>query len=271
MIDFDYSEECGMPQEFFGDMPDMPAGMRPAEECTAGAVPYGSAYSVQNCNDSDSGNGRLTEDIARMLQEEIRYTAGRMMSGIADMLSKTDGRISEAGAGMHDKLLRAVEQQEITIQKQHQSISRFQEDLLYKVQKPLIMDIIGIADNIRMMLQDQERERDYDALLDAVRTLEKWVEGTLSNNSVNIFRDTDLSASELNLKRQQVIDTEPTDDPAKHNTYVCERPGYTWSMPYLVVNSDVQLERILRENDRPQAFSYVIRPEEVVRLKYKKE
>lgn len=133
------------------------------------------------------------------------------------------------------------------------------------------MELIEIADNIRMMLQDQKKERNYDTLLESVKSLEEWVNATLSNNSVRIYRDTDECPTTLNRKRQEVVDTETTDNPALNNMYVSERPGYVWTMPYLVVNSDVQLQNILKENERPQTFSFVIRPEEVIKLKYNGE
>lgn len=170
-----------------------------------------------------------------------------------------------------DKLLNVIDLQQTTIQKQHQIITKFQEDLIFKLQKPLIMEIIGIADNIRMILDEQSKEKNYDTLLEAVKDLENWVQATLSNNSVRKFRETDNSIKELNRKCQELIDVEETDDPDKNNTYVSERPGYFWTMPYLIVNSDVQLEKIVRENNQPAMFTYVIRPEEVVKLKYKKE
>ena len=188
------------------------------------------------------------------------------LDNLADMLRTA---IHAATGELKEQFAKVIEQQEATIQKQHLTISKFQEDLLYKIQKPLIMEIIGIADNIRMMLQAQEGERNYDQLLDDVKHLEQWVEATLSNNSVRVFRETENSATELNRKRQEVIDMEETENPEKDNTYVSERPGYVWTMPYLVVNSDIQLEKVIQENTQPQMFSYVIRPEEVIKLKYK--
>ena len=74
----------------------------------------------------------------------------------------------------------------------------------------------------------------------------------------------------MNRKRQELVDREETDNPLEDGTYRTIAPGYVWSVPYLVINSDVQLEKILKENDVPGIFSYVIRPEEVVKLKYNK-
>lgn len=212
----------------------------------------GSLGHLDNAGNDSGDTGRLSDEFSEIVR-----------SGISSALEEERQKISE-------NFIKVLEQQETIIRKQHETIARFQEDLIFKLQKPLIMELIGIADNIRMILQDQKEEQNYDLLLESVEDLEKWVDAVLSNNSVNMFRETDVSASELNRKRQEIIDVEETDDPGKNNTYISERPGYEWSMPYLVVNSDVQLEKILLENDRPGMFAYVIRPEEVVKLKYKK-
>ena len=212
----------------------------------------GSLGHLDNVGNDSGYTGRLSAEFSEIVR-----------SGISSALEEERQKISE-------NFIKVLEQQETIIRKQHETIARFQEDLIFKLQKPLIMELIGIADNIRMILQDQKEEQNYDLLLESVEDLEKWVEAVLSINSVNMFRETDVSASELNRKRQEIIDVEETDDPGKNNTYISERPGYEWSMPYLVVNSDVQLEKILQENDRPGMFAYVIRPEEVVKLKYKK-
>ncbi len=210
---------------------------------------------------------QMLDSFSDMLQSEMHTIADELKT----VVLQTAGLNQNAMHEFTDKFVHVIEQQEMTIQKQHLSLTKFQEDLLYKTQKALILEIIEIADNIRMMLQDQEKQQDYSALLDSVKKLEEWVQATLSNNSVRRFCDTETSVTELNRKRQEVIDVEVTNDPTKHNTYVCERPGYIWTMPYLVVNSDVQFQKILEENGQPQAFSYVIRPEEVVKLKYKEE
>ncbi len=167
-----------------------------------------------------------------------------------------------------EKIAVIAEKQEETIQKQHNSLLKFQEDVIYKIQKNLIMELIGISDNIRMMIQNKENDADYD-LLEEVRKLGEWVDASLSNNSVRKYQDADIDNTVFNRKRQELVDKEETSDENKHKTYKTIAPGYVWTLPYLVVNSDVQLKKILEENGSPQMFSYVIRPEEIVELVYK--
>lgn len=213
----------------------------------------------------------LLNSFADMLQTEIHKVAEELNASLSTSSQQTTHLIHVASNELGEKFAKVIEQQEVTIQKQHQSTSKFQEDILYKTQKNLIMELIEIADNIRIILQDQKKEQNYDTLLESVKGLEKWVNASLSNNSVRSYRDTDECPTVLNRKRQEVVDTETTDNPAMNNMYISDRPGYIWTIPYLVVNSDVQLQNILKENERPQAFSFVIRPEEVIKLKYNEE
>ena len=169
---------------------------------------------------------------------------------------------------LQDKVGNVLEAQERTIQKQHNAALKFQEDVIYKTQKSLIMELIGIADNIRMIIQNSETETDYD-LLGAVKDLEKWVDASLNNNSVRKFQDVDLDSTTMNRKRQVLVNKEKTNNEEEHNTYKTVSPGYEWSIPYLVINSEVQLDKILGDNNAPQLFSYVIRPEEIVKLEYR--
>lgn len=169
---------------------------------------------------------------------------------------------------LKDGLLRINEKQEDTIQRQHNAALKFNEDVIFKTQKGLIMELIGIADNIQMMIEDKENNPEYDLLV-AVKDLAKWVDASLNNNSVKRFQDTEQDNTVYNRKRQELVEKEATDNPDENNTYKTFHPGYEWTLPYLVVNSDVQLLRILEDNQKPKMFSFVIRPEEIVKLIYK--
>ncbi|WP_300764502.1 hypothetical protein [uncultured Bacteroides sp.] len=169
---------------------------------------------------------------------------------------------------LREGLLKVTEKQEEIIKKQHNAALKFQEDVLYKIQKNLIMELIGIADNIQMLIEDKENNSDYD-LLEAVKDLGKWVDASLRSNSVKRFIDVDLDNKVYNRKRQELVEKQVTENQEEDNTYRSLHPGYEWTLPYLVINSEVQLQRILDENHSPQMFTFVIRPEEVAKLVYK--
>lgn len=214
---------------------------------------------------------RMRETISVVTKnlDSIQKVITVMLEALQTSVLKQE-ELSHNMQSMKEDLLKVVEQQEVTIQKQHNASLKFQEDVVYKTQKNLIMELIGISDNIRMILHNKEMDAEYD-LLEGVKELDKWVDASLGNNSIRRYKDTDLDNTILNRKRQELVDREETDIPSEDGTYKTIAPGYVWSMPYLVVNSDVQLEKILKENDAPKVFSYVIRPEEVVKLKYNKD
>lgn len=157
--------------------------------------------------------------------------------------------------------------QEKTIKKLHDSLLKYNDDVIYKTQRNLIMELIDVADRIRMIIEDSENVENYD-ILSAVKDLEKSVHASLSNNSVRCFTESAEDPKQLNRRRQQVVDTERTSDPLLDGVYKSVAPGYEWSIPYLVINSEVKLNKILEENRMPQMFSFIVRPEEVVKIKY---
>lgn len=193
-----------------------------------------------------------------LLRNDIRFQISEVLNALMSLKLEMKAK---------DELL---DKQEETIRRQSQTISKFQDDLLYKIQKPLIMEMVEIADNIRLILNDKEiiENKDFEALIDRIEKLEDWVAASLSNNSVRRYSLTSESPSSLDRKKQEVIDVEFTNDPAKDATYFTERPGYIWSMPYLIINSDIQLKKALE--DAPKSFEFIIRPEEVVKYKYQK-
>lgn len=205
----------------------------------------------------------LVKQIAAAVRADFYHDLERIIAkNSVALVNRTD-----VSKEMITQLNSVIEQQEQTIRQQHNALLKFQEDVFYKLQKGLIMELIDISDNIRMMLQDNEQQADYD-LLGAVEGLNKWLDATLENNSVHRFQDTKEDSTIFNRKRQEVIDREETNDEAKNNTYVSVKPGYVWSIPYLVINSDIQLQKMLSENGVPQQYAFVIRPEQVVKLKY---
>ena len=241
----------------------------PAPSMQDGAEPEGEVCVPVGCgNCCEDACGQLEKRVSGLHETlcQVQSLLGAMYQGQQQMGMVQDSIIRGMQA-LQDKVENVVESQEMTIQKQHNAALKYQEDVIYKIQKNLIMELIGISDNIRMILQNSESEPGYD-LLAAVKDLGAWVDASLSNNSVRRFQDTTVNATTMNRKRQQLVDKEPTDVEAEHNTYRTVSPGYEWSVPYLVVNSEVQLKKILEENAAPQMFTYVIRPEEIVKLEY---
>lgn len=212
----------------------------------------------KNNEDHNEVDTHDTDSTFDRLRDDLKHHTNVLQDALMSL--KSD--IAEKGG--------LLEKQEEIIRRQSQTISKFQDDLLYKVQKPLIMEMVEIADNIRLILNDNDvvENKDFDSLLERVKKLADWVDASLSNNSVRRYSLTTESPSFLDRKKQEVIDVEFTDDPSKDSTYFTERPGYVWTMPYLIINSDIQLKNALE--DAPKSYEFIIRPEEVVKYKYQK-
>ena len=161
-----------------------------------------------------------------------------------------------------------IQSQSVTIQRQHESISRFQNDLLLKTQKNLIMELIGIADNLRSVLSAQEAQPDYNHLLADVRALSVWVEKSLETAAVRSFSDVENQPENFNPQRQELQADEPTENPEEDGRLVSKQCGYVWSMPWLIVNSEVQLQNVVRDNPQARTFQFVLRPELVAKKKF---
>lgn len=212
----------------------------------------------KNNEDHNEVDTHDTDSTFDRLRDDLKHHTNVLQDALMSL--KSD--IAEKGG--------ILEKQEELIRRQSQTISKFQDDLLYKVQKPLIMEMVEIADNISLILNDNDvvENKDFDSLLERVKKLADWVDASLSNNSVRRYSLTTESPTFLDRKKQEVIDVEFTDDPSKDSTYFTERPGYVWTMPYLIINSDIQLKKALE--DAPKSYEFIIRPEEVVKYKYQK-
>lgn len=170
----------------------------------------------KNDEDHNEVDTHDTDSTFDRLRDDLKHHTNVLQDALMSL--KSD--IAEKGG--------LLEKQEEIIRRQSQTISKFQDDLLYKVQKPLIMEMVEIADNIRLILNDNDivENKDFDSLLERVKKLADWVDASLSNNSVRRYSLTTESPAFLDRKKQEVIDVEFTDDPSKDSTYFTERPGY---------------------------------------------
>ncbi|MEG0835013.1 MAG: hypothetical protein RR285_05725 [Acinetobacter sp.] len=169
--------------------------------------------------------------------------------------------------------LQTIDEQQNLIQKQQAVIQKFQDDLLFKTQKPLLLEMINIADNVRMFVNDQKNksseERNFDELLREFEKIGEWIDASLEDNSVKKYEDS-KEDNQFNCKRQEIVETIETEVQELNDTIVPEQPGYIWTMPYLIIDSETKLIKVAKENEIPQKFSYIIKSEEVKKYKYRK-
>ncbi len=164
-----------------------------------------------------------------------------------------------------EKQENTIREQTKVIENQHNSILRYENDVLFKSKKELLMELIGIADQISYTLADQQESPDYNSLLEAVKSLGEWVNGSLQTETVRKFEYTKRDNRTLDTKTQEVIDVEGTHNLDEDGRYKTILPGYFWTM-LLVGSSAMQ-----NNQSGPRSFEFVLRPEQVVRLKFKPE
>ena len=132
--------------------------------------------------------------------------------------------------------------------------------MIYKTQKDLIMELIGIADQLRYTLNDYAVEKDFDSLYKSIGDLTEWVDGSLQ--AVGVRKSVSID-DEFDRKRQEIVETQETELPEKDGKTESILPGYIWSVP-MIGSSELQVE------ERPKTYEFLIRPEQVARLRYVK-
>lgn len=195
----------------------------------------------------------------------------RSINLLAEQVRQLNTRLDQLQQQFVQATQTANDKQRI-IAEQHRTLEQFQQDLLLKTQKPLIMELIGIADNLDMILNRQREQADYDSLLGAVAKLREWVNAVMADNSVVPFSEPPQAGQPIARgNRQRVTANLATHDPKLDNGYQSLKPGYVWTMPYLVATSETRLQDIIAQSAAPQGFTFVIRPEELACLHYTPE
>lgn len=179
---------------------------------------------------------------------------------IISMIDNLNNQVINLTALVESQKTTIAEQASI-IKKQHEAIALFESDVLYKTQKDLIMELIGIADQLKMTLNDYSSNKELD-LHDTIKQLEEWVNGSLQ--AVAVRKYINMESNELDCKRQEIIEIQETNNPEEDGMLKSLLPGYVWSVPMVGSNEMLNIE------DRPKKFEFMIRPEQMARLQYVK-
>lgn len=157
-------------------------------------------------------------------------------------------------------LNKVIDKQALIIKKQHERIIQYENDVIYKTQKDLIMELIGIADQLRYTLNDYADEKEFDSLYKSIGDLSEWVDGSLQ--AVGVRKSVNID-DKFDRKRQEIVETQETEDPNQEGKIVSILPGYIWAIPMIGSNE-------MQDVDSPKAYEFMIRPEQVARLRYVK-
>ncbi len=200
-------------------------------------------------------NGITTNDVSG----KKYYTIAKLLQGQNCNTGKLDSIINELQSlrNIVEDQYKVINEQDAIIKKQHERIIQYENDVIYKTQKDLIMELIGIADQLRYTLNDFAIEKDFDSLYKSIGDLTEWVDGSLQ--AVGVRKSVSVD-DEFDRKRQEIVETQETELPDKDGKIESILPGYIWSVP-MVGSNDVQ------DEERPKTYEFMIRPEQVVRFR----
>ena len=219
-------------------------------------------------NDFVSKLDRIDKTVYNGLTYEDKH-AGKHYYSLPAIINKQSD-MNDTLNSVLNELTRLAQIQETTIreknaiiQKQHDSLLRYDNDLLYKTKIPMLREVIDIADQIKQIADDQEEKADFPKLLEDIHALGDWVDATLQTESVRKFEFSKNSTSKFDPKYQEIVETQYTSKKEDDGLYKTMLPGYFWTIP--MVGSSTQGPT----DNSPRSFEFVLRHEQVVRLKYK--
>lgn len=146
------------------------------------------------------------EEATPAAQGELLARLDAVMAAVADLRACFDDKIAEDAYknGLFDKM--------------HAELIRYQNGALDKIVETIALDIIQLVDttkgNYRVYEEKEPTEENYKRLLRIVKGLAEDLEDILYRQSIEPYRE---EGHEVNVRRQKIIQTLPTDDPALDN------------------------------------------------------
>ncbi|MEO6811101.1 MAG: nucleotide exchange factor GrpE [Isosphaeraceae bacterium] len=140
-------------------------------------------------------------------------------------LGEAFGRRLDSLQSAFDREVRAEATREKIVDRLHDELQEYKQDLLLKVLRPVFIDLIQLHDDIGKMIDSQGgAEGDLARLLGLMRGIQQGIEDVLYRQGVEPFTE---DGSTFDPRRQRAIETVPTDDPGLAKTVAARRrPGF---------------------------------------------
>jgi molecular chaperone GrpE len=144
-----------------------------------------------------------------------------VLRAVDQLGDRLDQRLSGLQA-QFERELRAEASRERVVDRLHAELQEYKQDLLFKVQRPIFVDLIQLHDDVGKMAEAQGG--DGEAVRDTLGSIQIALEDVLYRQGVEPF----WSEGELfDPRRQRAVTTLPTDDPALAKTVAQRlRPGF---------------------------------------------
>lgn len=160
-----------------------------------------------------------------------------------------------------------IEEQNRTIVNQNRQLEKHNEDIVMKLQKPILLQIIEYVDRLQEILDNDDSliDKDHTTRLSELRNnveiLQKTIVADLENHQIYQFKDTEDNPLEFSLGRQQVKDREES---SNENEFMRYGEGvkmfYRTTFPGYLMTA---------ENKNGEPVDSILRREEVVKVIYR--
>lgn len=224
---------------------------------------YNESVSERAGNDNEPANeSHISQQ--NHSDDEVLEATGRIINALRQSISNQKA--------IHTLLTEQLQQQieenrrlSEVVQRQHETIASFQNDVFYRSQKDVLLEIIRIADEVETIKEKCGKD---NPVYDELCSLSDFIDHGLSFSAVRSYSSKGETV-EFNASRQE-FDSTPlhTDDVEKDGCLVSLRKGYVWTMPWLVANTDLRIKRFFEENPDARKYEFVIRPEIIGRYRF---
>ena len=154
--------------------------------------------------------------------------------GIVKRLDALEEALKRSNYLFESKLLYDATKEEM-INKLHKELQAYKDDLLRKIQKPIFMDMISLADSMKALVSRYEETPDQEILLEKYQKLRKeflkvgsHIDDSLYNHGIEAYSA--RAGEDFNPRTQQAKKTTDTDNPDEHKKILSSlAAGYTWN------------------------------------------
>jgi len=166
-------------------------------------------------------------------QEPLQDDKESQLSGIVERLVAVEEELKRSNQLFENKFLYDTAKEEV-ITKLHKELQGYKDDLFKKMLKPLIMDMIGFADNMRGLVSHYEESPEADVIQERYQKLRNeflkignHIEDVIYNYGVEPFSS--KQGDEFNPKTQQARKNTVSENQDEHKKIISSlSPGYLW-------------------------------------------
>lgn len=164
----------------------------------------------------DAETKNITEEVA----DQVPQTPSETPNSQAELLAKLDA-LQQAMAGLQqsfdDKIAEDTHKNGL-FDNMHRELIRYQNGALDKIVDTIALDIIQLVDStkghVRVYEKKEATEENYKKLLRIVKGIAEDLEDILYRQNIESYR---VPGHEVDVRRQKIIQTVPTDDKSKDN------------------------------------------------------